>query len=646
MTAAEQHAFAQARLRIEKNLAEIASLARDGRIPAAEFFQRFLALTLESLDAMGGAVWSVEENGTGRVAELAFASAGYDNPRQKNWIEKVLAHVVTSGKPCIVAVQEQSPPPDSDSVGNMVPHPFFYSPVVLDGRVRMVLQVWLKQAGDPRGYSDIAAFLDGLAHHACLYVRGVQQSALMQRDAKAQKMLRLQEELLGELDPEVLSSTTANYLVDLLACPLAAVLCRKGKKWRLLSASNQEVVDVKATQSQSLANLATVLPEALEGNSLIRQATSEGASAAAGEALASTGYAALAWCHLKPSKKAPANLLLLGCWHEGGEKQAEAAKPTLVWCANQLAKASEAATHFHHIPFRPLVSAAGRVLRAWNEDRRRRVLTWVVAPAVLLVGALLFPVPHKIKADCKVVPTRTSTVVAETDGKIVEVLAPEGARVKAGDVLARLEDADYTTQLAVSAQQLSRWRVEAARAQALGNEAERKIAELAARREDENIKRLEYLRSRTELRSPIDGIVLTRSVQHREGEAMETGKIYCEIGSLDSYELQLDLRQKDLGPVLRALGSGRALPVDFILHAHSRDTLRGALTEVGQVSQLPEMREAETVFTARIPFSAAALEGGLKAGYTGKASITLGRRPWGWQLTSPFRQYWRMNWSL
>jgi multidrug resistance efflux pump len=237
-------------------------------------------------------------------------------------------------------------------------------------------------------------------------------------------------------------------------------------------------------------------------------------------------------------------------------------------------------------------------------------------------------------------------VVAETDGRIVEVLAPEGARVKAGDVLARLEDTDYTTQLAVSAQQLSRWRVESARAQALGNEAERKIAELAARREEENVRRLEYLRSRTELRSPIDGIVLTRSVQHREGEAMETGKIYCEVGSLDSYELQLDLRQKDLGPVLGALGAGRSLPVDFILHAHSRDALRGELTEVGQVSQLPEMREAETVFTARIPFSAAALEGGLKAGYTGKASITLGRRPWGWQLTSPFRQYWRMNWSL
>lgn len=647
MTAAEQQAFAQARLRIEKNLAEIAALARDGRMPAGEFFGRFLGLTLESLDAMGGAVWSVEDNKTGRVAELAFASAGYDDPRQKAWIEKVLGHVVATGKPCIVAVQEQAPAAGSDGVGNSVPHPFFYTPIVLDGGVRMILQVWLKQAGDPRGYADIAAFLDGLAHHACLYLRGVHHSVLLHRDAKSQRMLRLQEELLGELDPELLSSTTANYLVDLLGCPLAAVLRRKGRHWRLVSASNQEVVDTKATQSQSLAALADVLPEALDGGIWpVAGGSDPVAGSSIGEVLAATGYASAAWCHLKPSKKAQASLLLLGCWHEEGAKQAESSKASLVWCANQLAKASDAATHFQHIPFRPLASAAGRVIRAWNEDRRRKVLTWVVAPAVLLLAALLFPVPHKIKAECKVVPTRISTVVAETDGKIVEVLAPEGAKVKAGDVLAKLEDTDYVTQLAVSAQQLSRWRVETARAQALGNEPERKIAELAARREEENIRRLEYLRSRTQLRSPIDGMVLTRSVHHREGEAMETGKVFCEIGSLDSYELQLDLRQKDLGPVLRALGEGRNLPVDFILHAHSRDTLRGELSTVGQVSQLPEMREAETVFTARIPFPAAALEGGLKAGYTGKASITLGRRPWGWQLSAPFRQYWRMNWSL
>lgn len=640
MTFAEEQAFQQARARIEKNLAEIAGMARDGRIPAQDFFQRFLALTLEAIDAMGGAIWSVEDGQARVVAEVSFASAGYSSPVQKQWIDRVLSHTVSTAKSCIVAVQD-APPADPGGVGNEVPHPFFYTPVVLDGKVHIILQVWLKQAGDPRTYGDVAAFLEGLAHHACLYVRGVQQAALWERDLSSRNMLRLQSELLGELDPKVLCETSANYLVDLLGCSLTAVFRRKGSRWQLLAASNQEVVDPKAAQSLALSEAAALLPDAEEGG--VHPGGQEAEAIA--NALAAAGYKGAAWCHLRPSKNAARQILLLGCWNEV-PGDLEAARRVTVWSAGQLAKALDAATHFHHIPLRPLAARAGRVLRAWNEDRRRRVLTWVVAPVVLVAGALLLPVPYKIKADCTVVPERTAVVVAETEGKVVSVAVTEGAAVTAGQELARIEDTEQATQLAVSAQQLARWRVEAARAQALGNEAERKIAELGARREEENIRRLEYLRSRTVLRSPMDGVVLTRNVQQREGEAMETGKVFCEIGSTGAYDLLLDLRQQDVGPVLAALREGRRLRVDFILHAHSRHPLSGELADVAQVSQLPEMRHSETVFTARIPFPGEPPEGGIKAGYTGKASILLGRRPWGRNLIGPFLQYWRMNWSL
>jgi multidrug resistance efflux pump len=641
MTFAEEQAFQQARARIEKNLAEIAAMARDGRIPARDFFQRFLNLTLEAIDAMGGAIWSVEDGQARVVAEVSFASSGYSSANQKLWIDRVLSHTVTTSKACIVAVQE-APPADSGGVGNEVPHPFFYTPVVLDGKAHLVLQVWLKQAGDPRTYGDVAAFLEGLAHHACLYVRGVQQASLLERDLSSRNMLRLQSELLGELDPKILCETTANYLVDLLGCSLTAVFRRKGTRWQLLAASNQEVVDPRAGQSLALSEAAALLSDTEEGG--IHPGPEE-TTEAIGAALASAGYKGAAWCHLRPSKNASRQILILGCWNEV-PSDLQAARRVTVWSAGQLAKALDAATHFHHIPLRPLAARAGRVLRAWNDDRRRKVLTWVVAPIVLGVAALLLPVPHKIKADCMVIPERTAVVVAETQGKIVSVAVTEGASVTAGQELARIEDTEQATQLAVSAQQLARWRVEAARAQALGNEPERKIAELGARREEENIRRLEYLRTRTVLKSPMDGVVLTRNVQQREGEAMETGKIFCEIGNAGAYDIQIDLRQQDAGPVLAALRQGRKLQVDFILHAHSRHPLVGELTDVSQVSQLPEMRQSETVFTARIPFPGLPPEGGIKAGYTGKASILLGRRPWGRALIGPFLQYWRMNWSL
>ena len=109
MNTAEHQALAQARARIEQNLSEIASLARDSRLAPSEFFARFLALTLESVDAMGGAVWSIDQGQANRVAEVSFASSGYKSARQKLWIDQLLAHTVATAKACVVAVQEQPP---------------------------------------------------------------------------------------------------------------------------------------------------------------------------------------------------------------------------------------------------------------------------------------------------------------------------------------------------------------------------------------------------------------------------------------------------------------------------------------------------------------------------------------------------------
>jgi multidrug efflux pump subunit AcrA (membrane-fusion protein) len=643
MTSTEQQALAQARARIDRNLAEIAGLSRDGRFSPSEFFGRFLPLTLEAVDAMGGAVWLVENEKAVRVAEVSFASCGYGQSPQTEWIDRVLGVVVGNGKPCVVAVQDQLPT-SVDAVGNAVPYPFFYTPVVLDGRVSAVLQVWLKHAGDPRTYTDIAAFLDGLGQHACLYLRGFQQRFLQREIAGSRQMLEFQEVMLGELDPRALAAAGANYCIDLLPCALGAVMRRKAKRWDLIAASNQETIDPAADQSQALARLAAVLPESLDAR-IFSVGSGEATSEGFASALEETGYRSVAWCHFRPSKNGPVSHVLLGCWHEP-PADPEAAQRALRRVTGQLAKAMDAATHFHHIPLRRTASAGARVVRAWKEDRRRRVLTFVILPAAVVLGALLYPAPYKIKADCSVVPERVAMVVAETAGKIVEVPVAEGAEVSAGQILARLEDTDYATQIAAASQQLQRFRVEAMRAQTLGNEPERKISELAVRREEENIRRLEYLRSRTELRSPIDGTVLTRNVQQRVGEAMDVGKIFCEVGSQGDYDLQLDIRQQDMGTLLRLLSEEKNLPVDFILHAHAKQTLQGELGGPIQVSQLPQARASETVFTARIPFPAGSLEGDLKAGYTGKASISLGRRPWGWLLLRPFRQYWRMNWSL
>jgi hypothetical protein len=188
--------------------------------------------------------------------------------------------------------------------------------------------------------------------------------------------------------------------------------------------------------------------------------------------------------------------------------------------------------------------------------------------------------------------------------------------------------------------------VEAGKAQSLGNEADRKVAELSAQREEETIRRVKYLQSRTELRAPIDGVVLTRNLRNREGEALDAGKPFCDIGGTGAYELQMDIKQKDLGVVLGALGKKHELPVDFILVARPANAIHTMLKGVDNVSQIPEARKYGTAFIATAPIPPGALSiDFLKPGYTGKAKLRIGWRPLGWVLFRPFINYLRTQWG-
>jgi len=646
MTVSDSEALARAKARVERNLAELESLAGNNRLGAQEFFDRYLALVVNALDAMGGVIWSVENGKSDKFAEVSFASSGYESARQRDWIDKVLLHTISTAEPCAVAVQDTAALQGA-AVGNEVPYPFFYVPIKAeDGVVRFILQVWLKQAGDPRAYKEITVFLEGVALYARSFLKLFDESGRAQREVLSAGILKLQDSLLGELRPELLCEATANHLVDILPCDLALVLCFKRGKWRLLAASNQDAIDSRSTQSQVFASLASSLP--VETNGAVHPDSAREPIDRLTASLAAASFGAAAWCHLGTSKRSGPNTMLLGLWHETPPFLA-AAGITLASCAERLRKAMDAATLHQSIPLRPFFSSLGRIARAWGEDRRRRVVAFVIAPIVVLAAILLFPVPFKIKADCVVVPSQLIAVVAESDGRVTEVLVHEGEEVEPGQILARQEDLDFATQLEVSRQQLARWNVEAARAQALGQEAERKLADLSGRREQANIKRLQYLRNRTELKSPIRGSVLTKGIKDRAGEALQKGQVFCEVGSTQSFELQLDVQQKDAGFVLEALQKGETLPVTFLLQSHARRSLRGELTGLDAFSQLPELREYQSVFTARLPISASStrdtgLE--LKAGYTGKASIRVGKRPLGWVLSRPLRQLLSLHWSL
>ena len=166
-------------------------------------------------------------------------------------------------------------------------------------------------------------------------------------------------------------------------------------------------------------------------------------------------------------------------------------------------------------------------------------------------------------------------------------------------------------------------------------------------RSQAQLERLKYLQGRTELRAPISGVILTKNLANRVGEALELGKPFCEIAGRDLYEVQMDLNQQDLGVVLDALRHGNTLPVDFILHAHTGTHLHTTVHGPDAISETAHVKQGGSFFTVRAPFPVdSALAADLKPGYTGKAKLDLGHHPLASVMMRKFLDYWRVQWSF
>jgi multidrug efflux pump subunit AcrA (membrane-fusion protein) len=265
----------------------------------------------------------------------------------------------------------------------------------------------------------------------------------------------------------------------------------------------------------------------------------------------------------------------------------------------------------------------------------------------LLVLWLFVPWTLHVDGDCTVEPQQEVTVAAETSGTLERVLVEEGQYVEKGELLAKLEDEDLRTQIAVTLQDVSKWQAEANRYQAAGDDAQRRVAEISLLSSQARLDRLHFLQSRTELRAPISGVILTKNLSNRVGEALETGKVFCEIAGRDLYEVQIDLRDQDLGVLLDALHRSGDLPVDFILHAHTALRLHTTIQGTNAISETTHVKPGGSYFQVRADFPVdQTLAATLKPGYTGKAKIDLGRHRLAAVMLRKFLDYWRVEWSF
>jgi biotin carboxyl carrier protein len=662
----QEQAIEAARSRIQRLVEEIAVLSKKD-LPTEQFLPEFLNRVVKACDGRGGAVWLVGQRTAEGKAEFQLAAAvDFESSQfqadeiQRSLILRALTEAVNQRKPLVLQPMQQPQPGSleapAQSPQNRTPFPFLHIPLPLKENILGVLQVWMQPYVTPENYREFAQFLTQLTSYVETHFQSRRLGTIVLENQRLQHLLKFTSDLGGSLEPLEVARLAANYGRDLIGCERCSVLWLDGNAWRVLSISGQEVVERKSAMVKAMAAFvgAHVKPEfvVLSKERLLAAHAangSENAADAQSKARVPTDDIDLAYFDVSHVVSAAISPLLddekqlLGAYFaestsEGffdaptGRDMPVASKVT-EWLATHTGKQLRAAKDYESLPFLSVTRRMRATRMAFTGSKRKRTLTRLLIWGTLIGAIVLCPWPDRIEGNCSLLPDRHNLVVAEVPGRVERIYVREGSKIGKGEPLADLDKRKLETDLEASRKEVLRLTAEGEKYRGAGDEANAQVASLQAAAVKENTKRIQAEIESTTLRSPIDGVVLTKDVDKHVGEFIQAGTVFSEVATMDVWNLRIDVDQKDIGKVSRRLSNG-PIDVSYILYSQTAFTLSAKLTDSRQISAAAEAREADHVFLVTIHNVTIPpdVTGALRPGLTGRARIEIGTRPLGWIL--------------
>ncbi len=327
-----------------------------------------------------------------------------------------------------------------------------------------------------------------------------------------------------------------------------------------------------------------------------------------------------------------------------GTKDGNASQRLTEWLALHTGKALSAAHEYQSLPLLAIGRKVRDLQRSLTGNRRKRTLMRFSVIGVILLLASLYPKEDLADGNCIILPSKRATVVPEVGGRIEKVLVHEGETVKKNQPVAMLNTTRLETELQAVRQEGLRSQAEADRYRAAGDEAAAQISLLQEQIAAKSAEKLQMDIAATTLRSPIDGVVLTKDLLTHTGEYIQPGVPFVEIASLESWDLQVDVTERKIGAIEGALRN-KPLEVEYILYSHSGTKLQEKLSTTEQISAVAVPREKEQAFV--LTFTniepPKELKELLRPGLTGRAQVKLGHEITLWWFCKRVAEWTRLK---
>jgi len=280
-------------------------------------------------------------------------------------------------------------------------------------------------------------------------------------------------------------------------------------------------------------------------------------------------------------------------------------------------------------------------VKAWLREKKEVYMAWKMTrpQQVGAIGIALLllvpPFPAKVSADFTLEPGRDFHVRAKVAGVVARVFVHQGDQVKAGQVLAELENPEITadTQVLVREFELANGEVRAAQ-----ERPQVKDPGAAVRERTRLAEELAIAQSRDDdlvIRAPADGVVKTVAVEQKTGEYIDAGTEFCQVVDRSTMQARLLVRDWELNRVTTgAEAHMKVLPYPFRTYSgHIEQILPAAATDhpVAQPQKLERLgQELTNYFAVIVDFSNE--DGSLREGMTGTAKISAKGSPVAWRI--------------
>ena len=279
--------------------------------------------------------------------------------------------------------------------------------------------------------------------------------------------------------------------------------------------------------------------------------------------------------------------------------------------------------------------------RAWIRDKRGKYMAWKmtrtqqVGALGLILLFLLPPFSSKVTTDLVLEPGKDARVRAVVDGRIQKVFVHEGDEVKAGQMLAVLENPEISADLQSLTQQLS------LASSNLRNNQDRSDFSQAAQvvRDRARLQqKLSVAQKRVqdlEIRAPMDGVVVTANVGQEAGRYLSAGDEFARVVDRSTMKARILVQDRELPDVQPgAPAKVKVLPFPYRTYSgHVEKILPAAALDhpVAQTVKLERLGQELANFVA-VEMEIPNPDGSLREGMTGKAKITGARHSMAWQV--------------